>query len=117
MSQNRHKYQLLLTFLQQLRTDLTNNLLVAGEVRSRLNSLQQVFLQQIAPLVDLDSREMSLRTEISKQIRLLEIDVMFLQGARQAATVQSRMQTIGDRLTTLIQYCQAIAQTDQEREE
>jgi hypothetical protein len=116
MFPNRHKYQLLLTFLQELLVDTTVNQLAVNELRSRCQSLQQLFLEQIAPIVDLDSREMSYRTEISKQLRLLEIDVMFLQGARQAATVQSRMQTIGDRLNTLIQYCQAIVQPDEQGE-
>ncbi|HLO84274.1 MAG TPA: heterocyst frequency control protein PatD [Nostocaceae cyanobacterium] len=117
MSPNRHQYQVLLTFLQKWRIDTTVNQLTANEMRSRLNSLQQLFLEQVAPIVDLDSREMSYRTEISKQLRLLEIDVMFLQGARQATTVQSRMQTIGDRLTTLIQYCQAIVQPAEQGEQ
>jgi hypothetical protein len=114
MSPNRHKYQVLLTFLQELRVDTTVNQLTVNEMRSRLTSLQQLFLEQIAPLVDVESREMSYRTEISKQLRLLEVDVMFLQGARQATTVQSRMRTIGDRLTTLIQYCQAIIEPDEQ---
>jgi hypothetical protein len=53
---------------------------------------------------------------MSKQLRLLAIDVMFLQGARQASTAQTRLQTISDRLTTLIQYCDAIIQPEADGE-
>jgi hypothetical protein len=52
----------------------------------------------------------SYQTEISKQLRLLEIDVIFLQGARQASTARHRLDAIGDRLRTLIEYSNAILQ-------
>ncbi|AFY32717.1 heterocyst frequency control protein PatD [Calothrix sp. PCC 7507] len=110
MSLNREKYQALANLLGQLHSDATNNLLEAATLRSRLASLQQFFGQQIAPLTEVESREQSYRTEISKQLRLLEIDVMFFQGARQQSTAQARLETICDRLTTLVQYCDAILQ-------
>ncbi|MEH2420064.1 MAG: heterocyst frequency control protein PatD [Nostoc sp.] len=112
MSLNREKYQALVTLLEQLRSDATTTQIVAPELRQRVTSLQQLFGQQIVPLADQDSRVQSYQTEMSKQLCLLEIDVMFLQGARQASTAQTRLQTISDRLTTLIQYCDAILQQE-----
>lgn len=43
--------------------------------------------------------------EIDKQLRLLAMDAVFLQAARQPATVKQRSQQIGDRLTLLLRYC------------
>ncbi|MEH1944375.1 MAG: heterocyst frequency control protein PatD [Nostoc sp.] len=124
MSLNREKYQALVTLLEQLRSDATTTQIVAPELRQRVTSLQQFFRQQIVPLADVgetssqaeDWRVQSYQTEMSKQLRLLEIDVMFLQGARQASTAQTRLKTISDRLTTLIQYCDAILQPEAEGE-
>jgi hypothetical protein len=113
---NCEKYLELATLLEQLRSDVTSTKINAPELRQRLASLQQVFQQQIVPLDDADSRVQSYRTEISKQLRLLEIDVMFFQGARQESTAQGRLQIIGDRLTTLIRYCDAILQPEAEGE-
>ena len=108
MSLNKDKYQVLVRSLEQLRSDTTNTKLDATELRQRLASLKQLFVQEILPLTEEDWREQSYRTEMSKQLRLLEVDVMFFQGARQVSTAQARLQTISDRLTTLIQYCDAI---------
>lgn len=116
MSLNRDKYQALATLLEQLRSDATTTQLNAPELRRRLASLQEFFGQQIVPLTDVDSRVQSYRTEISKQLRLLEIDIMFFQGARQVSTAQTRLQTIGDRLTTLIGYCAAILKPEEQGE-
>jgi hypothetical protein len=41
---------------------------------------------------------------------------MFLQGAKQLTTLQSRLKTIEERLDTLIRYCQAITQPMEARE-
>jgi hypothetical protein len=126
MSLNLEKYQALANLLGQLHSDTINNQVDITQLQQNLVSLQQFFRQQIAPLPEMDSRErevraeapsdrnfareQSYRTEISKQLRLLEIDVTFLRGARQPSTVQARIQTISDRLTTLMQYCDAILQ-------
>ncbi|WP_414579381.1 heterocyst frequency control protein PatD [Anabaena sp. CCY 9402-a] len=113
MSLSSDKYQALVNLLEQLRTDVSNLHVTTPELKQRVASLQQLFAQEIVPLaVDANSREQSYQTEISKQLRLLEVDVMFLQGARQTSTVQTRLKTISDRLTTLTQYCHAILQQD-----
>jgi hypothetical protein len=112
MSLNCEKYQALANLLVQLRSDLTATTPDITLIRQRVSQLQQLFQREIVPLATEDSKEQSYQTEMSKQLRLLEIDVMFFQGARQAATAQVRLQTIGDRLTTLLQYCHAILQQE-----
>ncbi|KZL47790.1 MULTISPECIES: heterocyst frequency control protein PatD [Cyanophyceae] len=116
MSLNLEKYQTLANLLEQVRSDTTATQVNPPELRKGVTLLQQVFRQEIVPLPDGSSRVQSYRTEISKQMRLLEIDVMFLQGSRQAATAEARLKTIGDRLSTLIQYCEAILQQEPEEE-
>jgi len=120
MSLNSQKYHAFATLILQLRDYTTTTELNAPGLRLRVASLQQMFQQQIVPLADEDtqiphnSREQSYQTEMSKQLRLLELDVMFFQGARQPATAQARLQTISGRLTTLAQYCEAILQQAEE---
>jgi len=111
MSLTSDKYQVLVNLLEQLRTDVSNLQVSTSELKERIVALQKFFGQEIVPLtVDANSREQSYHTEMSKQLRLLAIDVMFLQGARQTSTAQTRVKTISDRLSTLMQYCQAILQ-------
>jgi hypothetical protein len=118
MSLNRQKYHTFAILLQQLRDYTTTTELNAPGLRLRVTSLQQMFVVDIVPLTDEDaqmphnSREQSYQTEMSKQLRLLELDVIFFQGARQPATAQARLQTISDRLTTIMQYCEAILQQE-----
>ena len=113
---NCDKYQELATFIDELRTNVTTDKPNAEELRLNLTKLQTFFLQQIIPLVDANYQEQSYKTEISKQLRLLEVDIMFLQGAKQLTTLQSRLKTIEERLDTLIRYCQAITQPMEARE-
>ena len=116
MSFNCDKYQELATFLDEFRANVTAGKLNAGELRPHLAKLQAFFSQQIVPLVDANSREQSYKTEISKQLRLLEVDMMFLQGAKQLTTLQARLKTIEERIDTLIRYCQAITQPTEAQE-
>jgi hypothetical protein len=57
---------------------------------------------------DLDGAVQSYQTEINKQLRLLEMDLMFLKAARQGATIEARWKGMGDRIHLLILYCDAI---------
>ncbi|ABA24587.1 conserved hypothetical protein [Trichormus variabilis ATCC 29413] len=110
MSLNLEKYQSLVTLLLEFRQGINTNQIVVTEARQRLAGLKQLFGEEIAPLAEEDARIQPYKTEISKQLRLLEVDVMFLQGARQPSTAKTRLETISDRLHTLIQYCHAILQ-------
>ncbi len=50
----------------------------------------------------------SLHTEIHRELRLLNVDLLFLQSSRSLAGVQQKQQQIGDRLRKLLQYCDLI---------
>jgi hypothetical protein len=78
--------------------------------------LQEFFTQTIMPLTDdkLDEeaiyRWQSLRTEIDREFRLLNTDMMFLGSSRQATTKLTRAKTIDKRIQNLILYSQEILQ-------
>jgi lipopolysaccharide export LptBFGC system permease protein LptF len=109
MSLTKDKYNTFATQLNELRSLVTANQLTVAELRQRLVLLQQFFAEQIVHDASDDSREIKYRTETNKELRLLEIDVSFLGSARQQSTVQTRLQTISERLMTLISYCEAVA--------
>lgn len=90
-----------------------------ASLRSSVVKLQQIFQNKILPL-NLDGFDsalaqhiQSLHVEIDKQLKLLSMDAMFLQAARQATTLEQRLQQARDRLTLLLQYCDAILQKHQ----
>ncbi len=116
MSVAPQKYQDFANVLEQLRSDISYSSLDAPILRQRTAIIQQFYLLQIIPLLEentdsaLASPILSIHTEISKQLRLLELDVMFLQSAKQATTITQRLDAVTNRLVTLVQYCQAIIQ-------
>ncbi len=118
MSVVQHKYQTFATSLEALREYITTAGVVALGLRQRLASLQQFYQQQILPLANQDTESQhqgqlqSFNTEISKQLRLLELDVTFFQGARQATTAQARLQNIENRIITLLRYCQGVLEKE-----
>jgi hypothetical protein len=105
-------YQQFRQLLQQLQQGLAEPTHAQGELRTRIAHIQQLFQTQIVPLADAENgasstQRQSIQIEINKQLRLLETDVIFLQAARQAATVQQRKQQMSHRLEILLQYCDA----------
>ncbi len=112
MSLNKQKYRAFKTLLEQLRADISSNLTNASELRQGMASLQSFFRTDIVPLTTQYPTEQSYQTEISKQLRLLQIDIMFFQGARQASTIKGRIDALSERLTTLVGYCDAILKMD-----
>jgi hypothetical protein len=112
MSLNKQKYSAFKTLLQQFRADISSNLTSASELRQNMASLQSFFRADIVPLTTQYPTEQSYQTEMSKQLRLLQIDIMFFQGARQASTIKGRIDALSERLTTLIGYCDAILKMD-----
>ena len=77
-------------------------------------TVYQFFQQQILSLDTSDlepadaARVQSYHTEMSKQLQLVRMDLMFLQAARQPETAIARQLQIGDRLQTLVSYCNAL---------
>ena len=50
----------------------------------------------------------SLHTEIHRELRLLNMDLMFLGNSRSAQTQTAKQKTAGDRLEKILQYCKQI---------
>lgn len=81
-------------------------------------SLQQQFLQaqqfyqtQLLPtLMASPSAEglISYQTEINRALRLLGLDVSFLQSAKSSVTVQKRQAQMLERLKTLLEFCRGL---------
>jgi hypothetical protein len=55
-----------------------------------------------------DQRLQMFQVEIGKQLRLLALDALFLQTAKQAATIESRQQQARAKINLLLQYCDGI---------
>lgn len=108
-------YQQFELLLQRLQTTLANQTWSVTALKAEVSQLQQVFQTQIAAETNLAEEPnpiQAIQTEINKQLRLLETDVLFLQAARQPAKVQHRQQQIVDRLNLLLNYCAAVLDTD-----
>jgi hypothetical protein len=55
-----------------------------------------------------DQRLQMFQVEIGKQLRLLALDALFLQTAKQAATVEHRQQQARAKIALVLQYCDGI---------
>ncbi len=108
------RYQEFIGLLEQLQQAVAVAQLDAKGLRQSFLEAQQFFQQQIVSLdaSDLDPadepRVRSYQTEMSKQLQLLGMDVMFLQAARQQQTAKTRKTQLNQRLQTLIGYCNAV---------
>jgi hypothetical protein len=114
----RDRYQVFSAFLAQLQQTAADDNPDLTLLRQGCEQLQLLFQQQILSLDsdNLDpsvmSRVQSFLTELNKQMRLLSIDVTFLQASRQSATMLTRLSQIRSRLATLIGYCNALLEND-----
>jgi hypothetical protein len=95
------------------RTDPKQNT-VSTELHSALIELQKDFQGEICAL-NLDDlsdseahRARSIWVEIDKQLRLLGMDISFVQAARQPETLQKRLAQMQERLKMLMSYCEAL---------
>lgn len=115
ISDRYQKFQLALERLEQIATEDNTD---SAQLRDSFGAVQQIFQNQIASLSGdrpdsaILPRVQSYLTEIDKQMRLLLMDVMFLQAARRSETAQARLAQIRDRLHTLMEYCQALRQIE-----
>jgi hypothetical protein len=111
---NRQDYRDFQHALQQLRRLITGANPDGSSLQAAFLEVQQLFQLRIMTLEidELDSgvvsQVQSYTTEINKQMRLLGMDVMFLQTARQSAKIQQRQAQMGDRIDTILRYCQAL---------
>lgn len=100
--------------LETLQSIATQANLDGVALQSAFLAAQQIFQLQLNS-IDFNDVEpaiahaiQSLHVEINKQLRLLAVDIMFLQAARQSITAQKRQAQMGDRLRLLLRYCDAL---------
>lgn len=108
-------YQQFERLLQRLQTSLADQTWSATALKTEISQLQQLFQTQLAadtPIANEPNSIQAIQTEINKQLRLLETDVLFLQAARQPTKIQQRQQQIVDRINLLLNYCAAILNAD-----
>jgi cell division septum initiation protein DivIVA len=106
-------YQQLKQRVEDLRETLTRST-DSSTLKIAIAALQTFFqteiwnlsLQNLDP--NLEHQVQSINVEIDKQLRLLNMDGLFLQAARQENTVKQRKQQASDRLLLLIQYCNGL---------
>lgn len=107
-------HQEFVAILQQLQADAKHTEPDMLKLRQSFEDAQQFFGQQVVNLdtsaIDprIASRVRSYHTEIDKQLRLLGVDIMFWQAARQPETANKRQTQITARIQTLIGYCEAL---------
>lgn len=82
-------------------------------LQHRFLTAQQICQQTLLPEAMVRSHLVPHATEITRALRLLAMDVSFLQASRQPMTRQKRQAEICDRCDRLLGYCQAmLAQWD-----
>jgi hypothetical protein len=92
-------WQQLLTLLSNLPKTETANLKVT--LQQAIQDLETALSPPTA------AKTRSYVTEIHRLLRLLQIDVLFLQASRHAHTSQQRYDTYRERLNNAIAFCQA----------
>lgn len=113
---HRQSYQAFRQVLEQIVVITAQPEVSGTMLQPEIREAQNFFQRSVLPL-DLDgltpiaeSQVRAVLVEINKQLRMLAMDGMRWQGARQAETSTQRLQQIRDRLTTLIRYCDLVLQ-------
>ncbi|NJR50575.1 MAG: heterocyst frequency control protein PatD [Leptolyngbyaceae cyanobacterium CSU_1_3] len=112
------QYQEFQQILQQLEQFVDRPTCDRAVLKSKILETQEFFHKQIKSLdiealeAEMAYRSRSLQVEMDKQLRLLNMEVMFLQTARQLATSQHRLSQIKERLRTLGEYCGVMLSTE-----
>ncbi|MFZ4639332.1 MAG: heterocyst frequency control protein PatD [Nodosilinea sp.] len=101
--------------LREQLTELRSLVLLANPDRTvlqdRFLQLQQQFLAQVLPLAEGNGEAVqSVLTEISRTLRLVAVDMAFLQTSRQPGTTQQRQRQIDERLEQLANWLEYLIQ-------
>ncbi|MFE4107378.1 heterocyst frequency control protein PatD [Almyronema epifaneia] len=99
---------------QQLEAQVTQANPDTQQLQVNFLKLQQRFQQQILPLRDnslsvaAQTQLQAYQTEMNRLMRLLAVDISFLQTVRQSIKQQQRQAQIQQRLGSLGQFCEAL---------
>ncbi|MBE9138096.1 heterocyst frequency control protein PatD [Nodosilinea sp. LEGE 07088] len=80
----------------------------AAQLQAQFLATQQHFQHQVLPLGDAYPLGQPALTEMNRTLRLLAMDVAFLQAARQPITAQRRQQQLGEKLAQLLGFCDVL---------
>ncbi|MGC9528667.1 MAG: heterocyst frequency control protein PatD [Limnospira sp.] len=101
--------------LETLQATLTSDQPEVEPVTRAFGEVQEQFKTRITTLGDRESDDPHLQsqlqsyiTETHKQMRLLGLDLRFLQASRQSATARDRLAQVRDRISILIGYSTAL---------
>ncbi|HZG39821.1 MAG TPA: heterocyst frequency control protein PatD [Nodosilinea sp.] len=108
LSNLRSQLQSLTTLVQAANPD-------GQSLQAQFLLAQQQFQQQLLPLGEEMTSAQPVLTEMNRTLRLLAMDVAFLQAARQSATTQRRQRQMVEKLEQLLGFCQALEQAIAER--
>ncbi|TVQ13615.1 MAG: hypothetical protein EA368_01935 [Leptolyngbya sp. DLM2.Bin27] len=78
------------------------------QIQEQFLIAQQQFQHQVMPLAGPYPSAQPVLTEMNRTLRLLAMDVAFLQAARQSVTTQQRQHQMDEKLTQLLAFCQAL---------
>jgi len=112
--ENRQQYEELNLKLAKLQNLVGQDNLDKVALLARHQELQQFFGHLIVALDQAqlspaeESQVQSYTTEIHKQLRLMGMDITFLQASRSDGTTQMRKKAISDRLQTIMGYCSTL---------
>ena|SRR4028118_2114363 len=115
---HRDRYQEFLQALLQLQKAAAHPHQEGASVNAALQKVQQIFTSQILNLsldqLDLPaaSRMQSYLTEIHRLMRMLQMDMMFLQASQHRETQEQRRSAFEHRVKSLIGWCESILQTE-----
>ncbi|UBF26142.1 heterocyst frequency control protein PatD [Kovacikia minuta CCNUW1] len=116
---HRECYEAFKQTLEQASTAVVQTNSDGSDLKRMVTELQQFFQERILSLnanelnPEIEQRVQSYQVEINKQLRLLGMDVLFLQAARQATTSEQRRSQVSDRLMILIRYCEAMLEGEE----
>lgn len=111
---NRQQYEELNLKLAKLQNLAGQDNLDKVALSARHQELQDFFGNLIVALDEAqlspaeESQVQSYTTEIHKQLRLMGMDITFLQASRSDGTTQIRKKAISDRLQTIMDYCSSL---------
>ena len=111
---HQQRYETLKQLVGELHQTLTLPDSSGLVLKAQSTALQQFFREQVLSLQSdilspaIQHWVQSYHVEIDKQVRLLSVDILFLQAARQSTTTEERRQQVCDRLGILKRYCDAL---------
>lgn len=101
-------------FVGEVKDTTSKDTVDRAVLKSSVANLQHYFQNQILTLntagleASLEQQVHSFQVEMDKQLKLLALDGLFLQAARQPTTTVHRLKQMNDRLTLLQQYCDGL---------